>query len=101
MSKRITVSCLAKEVARNLGGDALGTNKIIQEFLKVLREHVIEGDEITLTSIVSFGYNTLKEKTQTHPKDSSRIIRLPERKNLKVFVSDRLRSDYKKKTKGR
>lgn len=90
--KVVSMSTIVAEVAETLEMTKSGTKKVIDEFLRVVENHVAEGDKVSLFEHFSL---VATERMGHNPK-TGESIKIPAYKTVKFSASSALKDKVNK-----
>ncbi len=93
--KVVSMSTIVAEVSGTLGMTKSGTKKVIDEFLRVVENHVAEGDKVSLFEHFSLAVVERAERMGHNPK-TGESIKIPAYKTVKFSASSALKDKVNK-----
>lgn len=83
---------LINKVAENTGVSKRQTEEVVNEFMEVIKQALMEGEEVKLVGFGNFEIKEQGERTARDPRDPNKVINIPAKKVVKFKISKKLKN---------
>lgn len=83
---------LINKVAENTGVSKKQTEEVVNEFMEVIKQALMEGEEVKLVGFGNFEIKEQGERVARDPRDPNKVINIPAKKVVKFKISKKLKN---------
>ena len=83
---------LINKVAENTGVSKKQTEEVVNEFMEVIKQALMEGEEVKLVGFGNFEIKEQGERVARDPRDPNKVINIPAKKVIKFKISKKLKN---------
>jgi DNA-binding protein HU-beta len=83
---------LINKVAENTGVSKKQTEEVVNEFMEVIKQALMEGEEVKLVGFGNFEIKEQGERAARDPRDPNKVINIPAKKVVKFKISKKLKN---------
>lgn len=83
---------LINKVAENTGVSKKQTEEVVNEFMEVIKQALMEGEEVKLVGFGNFEIKEQGERVARDPRDPNKVINIPAKRVVKFKISKKLKN---------